>query len=274
MAEQDKSQEDESDLEQETNHDTKHLAAQMHVGGRVTPESVILQYHYHMLDADSEADEKKKVTRKRPRKRSNLTIHEVTTIILSQADDFPKLTIQYLVEKLTPYLGAIFTVQHIIDEVLGRPIRDLRIREVSQHSPISVSLEGVADAVEVIRETVVPWRRKHVVQMAFFLEQEKQVEIESKKAEILEKRANAAKERAEAGKFAAEAKRQIQEAERIKLENDRLRLDLQRSKIELAIEMINRIAPNISELDRISFLTKILQPLDVLVFSELEIREV
>ena len=112
---------------------------------------------------------------------SDTTNTVIARIVLTQGNEFLKLTTYYLTKTLTPYLDAISAVQHIINEVLGRPIQDIKIREISQNSPISVSLEGAAEAVEAIKETVVPWRRKHVAQMAIFLEQEKQVEIEIKK---------------------------------------------------------------------------------------------
>jgi len=100
--------------------------------------------------------------------------------------------------------------------------------------------------------------------MARLLELEKQADIENKKAEILEKRVHVENERVETTK-------KRDEAEKLKLENEKLRLDLQRAKVQLAIEVLNKIAPNLSETDRISYIVRLLPPLDLLIFSELEI---
>jgi len=100
--------------------------------------------------------------------------------------------------------------------------------------------------------------------MARLLEQEKQAEIEIKKAEILEKRAHAEKERVEATK-------QREEAQKLRLENEKLKLVLQRDKVQLAINILNLIRPTLSEADKISYIVRMLPPLDVVILSELEI---
>jgi hypothetical protein len=107
--------------------------------------------------------------------------------------------------------------------------------------------------------------------MAHLLEREKQAEIGSKKAEILEKRARAAKDQAETAKIEAEAAKQREETERMKLENEKLRLELHRAKIQLALEVLAQVAPNLSETEKIIFVVKLLPPLDIFAFSELEI---
>lgn len=95
-------------------------------------------------------------------------------------------------------------------------------------------------------------------------EADRQVEIERKKAEIAEIRAAAAKDRAEVTK-------QRLEAERLKLENEKLRIEVQKLKIEVALEMLQQIAPNLSEVDRVNYLLKLLRPTETLLLSELEI---
>ena len=100
--------------------------------------------------------------------------------------------------------------------------------------------------------------------MARLLEQEKQALIESIRADVLEKRAHAEKERMEAVK-------QRGEAEKLRLENEKLKIELERAKVLLAIELLNQIAPNLSEEDRIAYIVRMLPHLEVVIFSELEI---
>ena len=195
-------------------------------------------------------------------------------ITLTEADELPLrkvLTPVYLSDKLSPYLKAIADIQNIINEIKGQKPQEIVVKEITQESPISVSLEGAAEAVQVVKDTVVPWRRKHAEIMAHLLEQEKRADIESKKAEVLERRASAAKGRAEADKLAAEAVRQREEAEKMKLENEKSRLELHRAKIQLALDILRQFAPNLPETERISYLIKLLSPLDVVISSKLEI---
>jgi serine/threonine protein kinase len=181
------------------------------------------------------------------------------------------MTPQRLRNSIIPYLNAIAEVQGIIDEVEGAEVNEVKIKSIQQNSPINITLEGAAKAVQLITDTVIPWRRKHAEAMAFLSEREKQADIESKKAEILEKRARAAKDRAEAKKVIAEAINQQEAAERLKLENEKLRLELHRAKIQLALEMLAQIAPNLSEADKIAYVVRLLPPIDTLVTSELRI---
>jgi hypothetical protein len=154
------------------------------------------------------------------------------------------------------------------------------INFIGQFSPISVSLEGAAKAIEEIKNLVVPWRRKHQQVLSQLKERGIKAEIGIKKSEVSERQAKAAKDHAEAEKMSAEAAKQRAEAEKILLENEKtsleiekLRLDLQRGKIELALEMLSRVAPNLSETDKIAYVVKLLPPLDVVVSSELELRD-
>jgi hypothetical protein len=182
-----------------------------------------------------------------------------------------KSTPSYLIDTLGPYLAAIGEIQNIINEIQGKEHQEVVIESIVQQSPISVSLDGASQAVQVVTDTVVPWRRKHAQEMARLATLEKQAEIESKKAEILEKRARAAKDRAEAGRLAAEAAKQREEAERMKLENEKLRVELHRAKIQLALDILAQVAPDLPETEKIAYTVRLLAPLDTIVSSELEI---
>jgi transcriptional regulator with GAF, ATPase, and Fis domain len=100
-------------------------------------------------------------------------------------NDSEILTPNFLATKLSPYLNALSEIQNIISDVLKQKHHEIRIRMIAQNSPISVSLDGAAEAVQAVRDTVIPWRRKHAETMAHLLEQEKIAEIELKKAEVL-----------------------------------------------------------------------------------------
>ncbi len=129
----------------------------------------------------------------------------------------------------------------------------------------------MGQAIQIIKDIVVPWRRKHAEKMASLAEKERRVEIESKKTEILEKKARAAKDHAEAGKIASEASKQREEAERLRLGNEKLRLELHHEKIQLALEIVTKVSPNLAEAEKIAYIAKLLAPLDTLVSSEIEV---
>ena len=108
--------------------------------------------------------------------------------------------------------------------------------------------------------------------MARLEEQEKQAIIETQKAEILEKRANAAKSRAEAENLAGESQKQRLEVERMQLENEKLRIGIRRAKVQLALDILNQVAPNLAETERIDYLTRLLPALESIITSDLNIE--
>lgn len=182
-----------------------------------------------------------------------------------------RLTPHYLETHINPYLNAINDLQRVIDEIKGRRPSTIQIKSVRQASPISIDLKGAPEAIQLIRDTVVPWRRKHIEKMARLQEREKQAEIGNIKADILEKRARAARDNAETAKITAEAAQQREETEKMRLDNERLRLELVAAKIQLALELLDRISSGLSETEKIAFVVKLLPSLDILAFSELEI---
>lgn len=188
---------------------------------------------------------------------SDISVEQISGLSTTQ-----KLTPEYLKTQIIPYLQAIFEFQYVIDEINDRSPHDIRLVSISQNSPVSISLEGATEAIKLIKESVIPWRRKHAEMLAALVESEKLAEIEIRKAEIKEKHARAEKESAEAAKQRAEV-------ERMNIENEKLRLKLYRAKIQLGIEILTQISPTLSETERVSFLIRLLPSLDTLTSSEL-----
>lgn len=182
-----------------------------------------------------------------------------------------RLTPSHLETNINPYLSAIADIQRIVDEIRGQEPREVSVIAIRQRSPVSVSLNGASDAVQLIKETVVPWRRKHAETMARLAEAEKRAEIEVKTAEIFERRARAKKDREEAERIAAEAAQLKADAERLRIQNRKLRLELHRARIQLALDLLTQLAPNLSEQQRISYVIQLLEPLKVLTESSLEL---
>ncbi len=189
---------------------------------------------------------------------------------ITLVSEVEKLTPHLLSAELSPFLNAIEAIQHVIDDIQGQPPTDVLIKSISQNSPITVTLEGAVKAIQEIKDIVVPWRRKHQEKLARLQLQEKKVEIDGKKAEILERQAKAAKDHSEAEKIKAEADRLRAEAERMMLENYKLRDDFSSS---LALEMLAKEAPSLSDADKGAYLAKLLPHLGVVISSGLEVGD-
>lgn len=194
----------------------------------------------------------------------------------ANAPDVPvqtRLTVQYLEKDVAPFLNAISEIQRLLDELLGREVKEVSIKVISQNSPIGVSLEGVSDTFLAATDLIIPWKRKHAEKMAEYARREKQYEIEKKRIELQEANLQITKSQQEIAKSSIEMSKMEAEAEKIRIENEKSKLELQRAEIELAVEVLKKIAPSLQETDRLSALVKLLPLLDTVIASDVEIAK-
>jgi tetratricopeptide (TPR) repeat protein len=173
------------------------------------------------------------------------------------------LTPGHLTTSLGPFLSSIDKVQQVINVLHGREPGEIQVLVMSGYSPLSVSVQGGAEAIEAVKGVVIPWQREHAKTMTRLQEQEKQIGIELRKAEILEKLGQAAIDR-------IEARKQLENVANMKLEHEKTRLELQRAKIQLTLDFMDHLAPNLPETEKITYLIQLLPSLDFLIASELE----
>ena len=70
------------------------------------------------------------------------------------------LTIDFLQEKITPYLNALASIQQVLDEAQKQPFK-VTIRSMTPHQNgkwIEVSIQGVGQTIQAVRSTVAPLR--------------------------------------------------------------------------------------------------------------------
>lgn len=201
---------------------------------------------------------------------TNVTLTSVKRDI-SHVSPQAKLTAQYLEKDIAPFLNAVAEIQRLLDGLLGREIKDVAIRVISQNSPIGVSLEGVSDTFLAVTDLLIPWKRKHAEKMAEYARREKQYEIEKKRIELHEANLQLVKSQQEIEMSSAEIAKLREETEKLRTENEKARLELGRVKIQLALDILAKVAPNLSETDKLSSLVRLLPLLDTVIGSDIEI---
>lgn len=192
-------------------------------------------------------------------------------ITLDIADDSGKtvaITPSALSNHIGPYLEAIEELQHVIDEIKGKEQESVRVLSIEQGS-VNVNLQGAGEAIEVVREDVVTWRRKHARNLAALAEREKQAKIDSLNAERLEIEARAAREKAEVDRLQAAAWNLYEEAEAKRIENRRAELKLQEEQIEMVLGIITKLNPNLSEAQRLQYAMSMIPSIRELIESPL-----
>lgn len=143
------------------------------------------------------------------------------------------LTPHYLVAVISPLLEAIERTQVLIDEIQNRASQNVVIRSI-RHGSVSISLDGVVDALRLIRNTIIPWWRNYEREMA---------------------------------KHEGKLKRVAVEKARIEVEESRL--EVQRRKFQLAMEIVSQLGPNLSEAEKSAQVGKLVPLIDKLIANEL-----
>jgi GAF domain-containing protein len=67
-----------------------------------------------------------------------------------------RLTAQYLATVIGPCLSAIADLQRLLDELAGRAPGEVKVLAITQGWPVPVSLEGAREALQAIRQWVIP----------------------------------------------------------------------------------------------------------------------
>lgn len=86
---------------------------------------------------------------------------QVSGILIGEGDEgvaAQALTPAYLASEICPSLQAIASLQHLLDELAGRPPGEVRVLAITQAWPVPVSLQGAGEALQALQETVQPWR--------------------------------------------------------------------------------------------------------------------
>jgi hypothetical protein len=169
-----------------------------------------------------------------------------------------------------PYVSAIAEVQTVCDLVLTGQQSAVVVRSIRQQSPIAVSLDGAGDAIRAVKEDVIPWRRKNAKRLAELEARKAEADIKRNTAEAMEIRARSSRERAEAQRVKAEIGKLQAETRKLDLENQKLELELNRAKLQLALEIVQKMKPELEESEQLAYAVKLLPQITSLVTSEIE----
>jgi hypothetical protein len=177
----------------------------------------------------------------------NSAVYNEQTIFLVETDDgretSSKLTPDHLVNNISPYLNAIAQLQHIIDEAADRAHSEVQINTISasvQHSHIRVAIDGVPDAINLVKAAVLPWRKQQVNHLPIYRKVEKLTEAET-----------------ELSGGESDAKRQRQ--------------DLARALFQLANDMLSQAVPDLSADNKKVAIKKMFPSLQVVSLGTVEL---
>jgi len=182
-----------------------------------------------------------------------------------------KLSPDILINLVAPFIKAIADLQSTINNFRERYYPKVTIRLISQNSPITIGLNGAGEAINSLKEDVIPWRKENAKVIAEIQTRNLEADIKRKEAETLEIRARSQKDKAECEKIKAEAAKMRAEAEQIRIENDKKKFELDKAKFDLAFEIVAKFHPDLEESQRITQVMKLLPSLNTFAMTEIDV---
>lgn len=214
-----------------------------------------------------------------------IPLHSISISLTDSNYDLLGFSVDYLIGTVMRYLNALISIQHIIDDALMRPSSHITILGI-HYGSVKVDITGgIRETVELILDVIVPWRHRTARERAELGVREKEIELKQKEIETQRARAalkqakaqveveqaksgaEAERIRAEAQKIAAEARLLQTQAEEQALSNQKIRLEI----VKLALEMVDKKVPNLSEEQRLLMAMQMVGPVQQVATSPLEL---
>lgn len=150
---------------------------------------------------------------------------------------------------------------------------------------INVSFEGVKDAVDIVKEMVIPWQKEQAERKAKLENAIRQAEIQRLNVQALAEQAKVGREKAaaeldhaqveltiaQAKKAEAEARLIIAQAEKTIAEAEKVREELQLARITLATQIVEKYNPNVTGAEKINFIIRLLSDIEHLLSGSVEL---
>ncbi len=156
------------------------------------------------------------------------------------------LTPEYLLSEVGPYLSAISGIQQVINEILGDTEAEVLITSISR-SPVTITLTGAAQAVNLIKLKVTPWEKAYASDLAAVWDRgtKATTEMEARRSRS----------------FLFGRRRETT------VEADPLSTRLERARLRLALEIIDLVKPDLSEEAKSEYAQRLLPHLKTLTLS-------
>lgn len=187
----------------------------------------------------------------------------------------------YLTQIVVPYLDAIISIQGVIDQITGNRSSEVRILGISYGSVNVDVTGGIKETVELLMDTLVPWRRENKRKLADLELSDRELELKKKRSEIELAKSNLKLENkqaeVEAQNAEAERTKLLAEARKLEAETRQQEIANQKSQLELlqlTLDMLKKTAPNLPEEQRLFYAMRLIDPTRVIATSPLELVSV
>ena len=157
------------------------------------------------------------------------------------------LTPQYLLEAVGPFLVALAEIQHIINQILELPPSEVLVQSI-ELPPLTVSLTGVSQSIELVKTKIGPWETAHAGDIARLLLAEEAAKSEGKPKKE--------------GILSTVTQPKVDES-------GSLEAKLEQAQMSLAVDLVAQIGPKLPEEKKKDFAQQLLPHLKTLTLSRI-----
>ncbi len=177
------------------------------------------------------------------------------------------LSVQFLYEDVAPFILVISKLQDLVNETKEKETSGILIRSITKYSPITISISGIAETFQIIRDIVTPWRRNHLKEIAELEKEQKKLEIALLEVQVNERKM-------EITAKGIDLEKTKEEITGLQIQNKEKVLNLQREKMALCTEIIKYYDETASPDEIILHSVKLLPIIDKIISSNLNLEKI
>lgn len=197
---------------------------------------------------------------------------EPPAMIEFRGTDEVKFASDFMGSHVVPYLSSLEAIEKITQSIVGKSC-NVKIHSISHYSPIKASVSGIAHALNILEEMIIPWKREYARTIANLKVDEIRINNEKAKAEALEIEARTQRENREAEKISQEARLTQAKVKQLESESEENKFRLKEVQAKLAINILKDLEENnisLSEASKVAYIHEIIGPIKFLMESPVE----
>jgi len=188
-----------------------------------------------------------------------------------------QLTPDLICTHIVPYINGLRDLQRVISLIENKPFVEPHVLSITQNSPISIDFSGIADAIAMLRDEIVPWRKKYNKNIAKLNQEKAKLEVVKQRVEVATDKIRHEsladnydlEQQLELEKKLLEIRKMKAEVEAIEIENERKRSKI---VIELSHDIMEKKYPSMPLEDKMKYMRMLIKGLIEPATSILELE--
>lgn len=198
--------------------------------------------------------------------------YDAPAMVEFKGTDEVRFASDFMSSHVVPYIQSLESIENTVNKVKGERSK-IKIHSISHYSPVKASVSGIAQALKILEELIIPWKREYARNIADLKAEELRISNEKAKAEAMEIEARTLRENSEAERILQESRLTKAKAEQLELENEKNRFELKKRQAAIAARILNDLSTEnmqLSEPARMAYIHDLIDPVKHIMESSVE----